>query len=280
MIAKWISPESRPPNPSRMIEVVLEIPGDEKLEARARRLASEMDAKSPPAPTRIDGKTFWRVRRNPTNILQPVEAILAANHDHFYLVYAYAAGSSSCSEEIEGIQDSWQWTDVESPARHLEFRPAPMSAFDEKILLNFPAIANTFKTKNSQQSFGLSITNLKTKSFDLEVVVQIGELAAGDTLTAAAQRLGTGIQTQKNLAQPFVWHTVKGPHESVMTQPVPIPDPQRPFHMIWALVQLEGNQIVLLNFSLFTRDPVERSDYVVCAQSIVESITINNPPTR
>jgi len=280
MVASWISPESSPANPSRMIVVVLEIPEAEKLADRARRLADDWGGKVVNEGISLDGEVAWRVQRNAAPVFQPVEAIITGYHEQFYLIYGSASGSNSCHEEMEVIRTSWKWTSIDTPAHHLEFRSQPITTFNGKVSLNFPAVANTFKTDNPQRTFGLSITNIIEKSFDFDAVMKLGEFSTGDTLEAACERVGTGTQKLHGLSESFVWRAVRGSRESVMTQPLLVPSPNRPFYVLLAIARLDGNQFVLVNFSIFTRDPGERSEYVVAAQRIVESIAINNPPSQ
>jgi len=167
-------------------------------------------------------------------------------------------------------------TSLDLPSERQESGRETRIAFDGKISLNLPAGAKMVDA-NDPHKCGLAIMNARTRSTDMDAVLQLVDLPPGDTIDAASERIILGMRKQNPLADSFVWHTVQGTHKSLMTQPVDMPDGPRPVHVIWAMAQLDGNQIVLINFSIFSREPIERSDYVVVAQKIVESIAINNP---
>jgi hypothetical protein len=167
----------------------------------------------------------------------------------------------------------------DSASERLESPGGPTTAFDGKISLSLPARAKMVDAKDPHKC-GLAIMNSRNRSTDMDAVLQLVDLPPDDTVDAASERLVSGMRKQNPVADTFVWHTVQGPHKSLMTQPVDMPDGPRPVHVIWAMAELDGNQIVLINFSLFSREPIERSDYVVVAQRIVESIAINNSQKR
>jgi hypothetical protein len=194
------------------------------------------------------------------------------------LLFCVSIGSGGLIKRRLGQGTVETPTNVAPAPINLDFRPEPMKIFDGKISINFPAIASEIKPPDPKRQFAMTVVKPGTKSPDMNVVLSLVQVRPWETLQTTAERLTTSFKEQHKLSDSFVWRTVQGQREALITQPVFHSTAPVYVHVMWGLVQFDSNQVILITVNLFSQDAAERSAYAACAQKIVESIQINNPP--
>jgi hypothetical protein len=181
----------------------------------------------------------------------------------------------SCHEQVEAIRRGWKWIPIESPVNHLEFNDQPILAVQDRIIINYPRAMHLFDMGHPDRGIGLSVTSPIRDAEDFSAVMQVTVLPTGETFQSVQDRLGSGIEQKMNLPEKFVWRKTMGPIYGSMTQPVRCVTPDGPCWIAWALVGLDTEQFVMINFSLFSPNAADREKYNAAAQGIVESIRLN-----
>lgn len=275
VVAEWISPESRPGTVRALIMVELKRPASTDSHEIASQLAQSWGGKVIDKPDVLDGERAWKIQAPVSKSeLQPLEAVIAIHQGRLYMIEGGGMPGYSCHEQVEFIRSSWKWTSIDSAAKHLEFRAKPLVVFSGKVSINFPAAMNTFDNGHPDRSLGLSLRDTKRDTDAFTAFVQFGEHSTEDTLAATEARLSRGIQDRFKLSQAFIWHTVGGSATRVITQPVRGPAQDGANWIMWAVIWLDDNRFVLINFTIYADDLAERAAYAKAAEDMAESISL------
>ncbi len=271
---RWVSPGSRAGNVQGIIMVEMKKPALPDAGQIASSLAQEWGGRLVDKQDSLDGEMAWRILAEPHVSLQPVEGLLTIHEGRLYLIEGGVTAGHSCHDQIESIRQSWKWIPIDPPIKHLEFRDQPVNIFNNRVSINYPAAMYTFDSEHPERRLGFGLENFQLDHDEFTATVEFGELPKGTALVTAEASISRGIQARFNLPEAFVWHDVNGDAsvQAAVTQAVPGPVSDRKNWIMWGIVGLPGNQIVLINFSIFAEDPDDRAIYVKTAEKMVGSV--------
>ncbi len=110
--AYFVSPESKPPSPSRIILVDIGKSTHPDLLATAEYLAKEWGGTVLGERTTLDGVEAIRVRvAKPSPGLQPIEGIVARRGERIYMILGGSVPGRSVVDEVEQVRKGWKWVD-------------------------------------------------------------------------------------------------------------------------------------------------------------------------
>ncbi len=188
-IAWWISPDSAPAKPLAIIMVECGQTSDHSLDEVARGLAKNFHGEVDGSPTTLGGTHALRVvAKNDGRTIRPVEAVVTIHDGLLYLVMGGAVTGHSVKDELEAIRASWDWTAIEPPYKHLEFRAKPLSLAKGAATINVPALMHTYPDEHPDQVLDLGLHNVLRNEPDFLAYAQVVTMAEGQSF--ADYRIG------------------------------------------------------------------------------------------
>jgi len=277
-VAIFSSPDSTPENTRQMLAVLCEKGESGNTIEVAMQLAKNWGGKITEHGLGLDGADALRVERDPTPSFRFTEAIVAEHNGHRFYIMGGAARGGSCHDEVELVRRTWKWTDVESPARYLEFHKEPISELGGKIKINYPLVACTLQTKVPETNISIAIPNINEDLPDVEVAVKLDEFPPGGNFESIKEAIAKNGQQEFKTREPFRWTDLPGTPRRSITQSADYPLGGRPgATLTWAIVDLDGKRFALINFTIFARNPQDRPAYEAAARKIVESVSAGAP---
>jgi hypothetical protein len=181
--------------------------------------------------------------------------------------------------EFEAIRSSWQWSEVDSPLKHPELRPDLIPVMDQ-FALQLPEHMRPWAVPAPPGTANFAAIDISgqriRREFHMELAMPSG--IQGKPLNELATRMSEPVQTQLKLKQPIAWRILKGKDDRIMSQTLlaPIP-PDQPnikprFGTCMALVALDNQRRVYVNFIANTENADDRYAYMVMAEQIMTSI--------
>jgi hypothetical protein len=275
IVARWISSDSKPGDVHGMIMVEMKMPGGADAAQIAGQLANNWGGTVATQAEQLDGEVAWRVTADPKVDLQPVEALVAVHDSRLYLIEGGVTAGHTCHDQIETICNGWKWIPLDSPVKHLEFSNQSTLIFNGQVAINFPAAMYVFDKDQPDRRLGIGLQNYQIGQDDFTALYEFAQLSEGDTLASAESRLANGIRAKLNLPEAFVWQPVSGATlQAAATQALPGPVSDRKNWIMWGIVGLPGNQIVLVNFTIFAEDPAERAIYAKTAEAMLAKVSM------
>jgi hypothetical protein len=275
IVTRWISPGSRAGNVQGIIMIEMKKPALPDAGQIAASLAKDWGGRVAEKQDSLDGEVAWRILAEPKAGLQPVEGLLTIHDGRLYLIEGGVTAGHSCHGPVEFIRQSWKWIPLDPPIKHLEFRDQPVTIFNNRVSINYPAAMYTFDNEHPERRLGFGLENFQLDHDDFTATVELGSLPNGATLLGAEASIARGIQAKFNLPEAFVWHDLNSDAstQAAVTQAVPGPATSGKNWIMWGIVGLPGNQIVLINFTIFAEDPDDRATYAKTAEKIVGSVS-------
>ena len=166
---------------------------------------------------------------------------------------------------------------AEADADPLRFRDQPADVFDGTMQINYPAVMSMSKDPSTGNRFGLGVRDVRRNETAFDAIAQLIPLVPGDTLKAAEDRLATGFREKWKLADTPAWTEIDGTTPRAITDIIVRPDDQ--VHgIIWGIIRLDPQHLVLINFTIYSAEPEQRSLFDGIARRIVQSVTPTPTP--
>jgi hypothetical protein len=275
-ITQWISPQSQAGDVQGIIMIEMKKPAILDVRKVADSLAKASGGTVSDKQDILDGEVAWRIAAEPEADLHLVEELVCIHDGRLYLIEGEVTAGHSCHDEIELIRQGWKWIPLDPPVKHLEFRDQPAVLFNGKVSMNYPAAMNLFDDGHPESNVAIGLENYQLDRSEFTAFIQFGKLADGDTLASAEERVGKGIQAKFNLSEAFVWHAVNSPAmQGAVTQPVLGPEADGKNWIQWGIAVLPGNQVVLVNFTIYAEDPNDRATFAATAEKIIGSVSLS-----
>jgi hypothetical protein len=280
-IVQWISSDSTVQDRQALIMVEGAKPTDADARATADHMAKDWGGSVGPAQTALAGEPAWRITAPPGPGLRPVEGIVAYHDGHLYLIMGGNTPGHSCHDELEAIRKSWKWIPLESCAKHVDFRAEPLAAFDGAVQINFPELMHTNPTDSPDRVLDLEMSDLRGPArSEFLLFAQLISLQQGARFDVAKDRFLPLMQKQIKMTGELKWHEVKGPTERVATQVAHLEDQNQGDHPLYAkfsLIKIDEKRVVLINFTMGTKDPKELDAFDGAAEQVVKSVDLIPP---
>ena len=282
-IAWWISPDSKPSRPVAAIMIECGRPTDATLEDVARGLAKDYQGIVDDQPTSLGGTPAIRVRaENKSRKLKPVEWIAAIHEGLLYLVMGGITSGNSVAEELESIRSSWQWAPIEPPYKHLEFRDQPLALDNGKVTVNVPELMRIYPNNEPDRLLEVGLPNFVRSAPDFLAYIQIMKTEQNVELDAFKEGLSSGLVSKGVAKAALNWTNVNNDSKRVITnvsilnapKELKRQDNKQPPGTSWALVKLDDDRIVMVNFTFPQEAPGEKDVYEKLAMQIVATIEL------
>jgi hypothetical protein len=181
--------------------------------------------------------------------------------------------------EFEAFRTGWRWSDIEEPIKHPEMRPDLVPVLDQ-FVVQLPTHMRPWSAAQAGTAnfAAVDITGQRIKQqFRVDLSMPAG--MQGKPLNELATALSDPIQAQLHLRNPIAWRLLEGKNDRIISQVLLEPPPQnspptfRPrFGTCMAIVALDGQRRVFINFLAGTEDPDQRSTFMSMGEKILASI--------
>jgi hypothetical protein len=283
-VIQWISPESSPNQLQAKVVVEGAKPVESDAQTTATKMAKSWGGSVPDEKTSLDGEPAYRILVTKRGAdLQPVEGIIAFHDGYLYLIMGGVAGDHVCHEAVEQVRKSWKWSGFESPAKHLEFRKEPYRLGDT-VTMAVPELMQTYPVEHPDLTLDLGLYYLPKGDSVFLSIAQILPRTKGQTFDALKDGFLAAVKQRLELPADLQWQTGKGELKRVMTplvkaSNIPGTPPGSTKPIIYALVELDENRVMLVNFTV-PADASEHRVYAEVAAKMVDSIAVVNKPAK
>ena len=243
--------------------------------ATAAQQAKDWGGTLDPKTTTLDGTTAYRITAPAASKLGPTVGLVTVHDGLLYLVMGGTSpGAASPDAAVEQVRASWTWVPLDPPVKHLTFGPLPMSFLDAAVQLDVPEHASLHPEDGTDHSFELELYDRRQNRPEFLANVQVLPFPATADVAKVESTLNDGVQKRFRTAEPFRWHKVDGPTRRDVTQPVPIPGGVGglPTSAAWALVRLDDDRAVLINFTVNVTDAADVKAYQAVMDRMAASV--------
>ena len=278
-IVQWISPDSVPKKPAALIMVECGHTPKESLDEVARGLAKNFGGTVSDRPTTLGGTRAMRIAATSDGpMLHPVEALATVHDGLLYLVMGGVTAGHSVAEELEVIRASWTWMPIEPIDKHLEFRGEPLSLGGGAATMNVPALMHTYPTEHPDRVLALGLHNVRRDEPEFLMYAQLEATVKGQKFDEIKNGLTTSLRLRFKVKGSIKWGGRANDPTRAVTEPFEVETPEaaggrkRWNLMRWALVEVDDQRLVSVNFTLPQQEDHGRSTYIALVDRIVDSI--------
>jgi len=279
-IGTWTHPRGTAEDPKVLITVEGAKPAIDSAQKTAEGLAQNFSGTVLKETTTLDGEKAWRVRSEQQGAaLHPVEAVVAMHDGYVYMIMGGVTGANSCGAQVERLRGSWKWIKLEPPSKHLVFRKQPLTALGGNIVINVPQEMRRNSNDNPDHVLDLSIPNLRRSEPDFLLYAQLVPRNPQQSFDELKKGFIAGLGQKLKLDPPPKWRTRPQAKNAPASAITPVLDvdgatigQQGRAYIVFALVELDPKQAVLVNFTLSAETEPERKAYVAAIDQIIDSI--------
>jgi hypothetical protein len=250
---------------------------DATAEKSARELAADWGGTVSTEKLMLDGEPGFRVlAANDSPALKPVEGIVAGHNGYVYMVLGGVSAGHECHRQIEEITKGWKWEKMVSPSEHLDFWPQPKLALGGHVVLNHPMDMHFYATEHPDRVLDLRLFDMRENTWPFSAYVQLAPIPQGKTYRAVAEQFLRGLNEQKIVDDKAVWQlfdqestrrVTSSVHSAIASQEL-----KHDAYMKYAIVELDRDHLVLINFTISPADKKERQRYDAAADAMVQSV--------
>jgi hypothetical protein len=182
-------------------------------------------------------------------------------------------------EEFEYLRTGWRWTEIEEPAKHPEMRQDLIPVLDQ-MAVQLPTHMRPWQVPSPPGTANFAAIDMTGQRIRQQFYMSITMPPSiqGKPLNELATKVSEPIQQQLQLRNPVEWRLVPGKNDRIISQTLlsPVP-PNRPDlrpknGTCAAIIALDGQRRVFINFIANTEEPAERSAFMSMGEQILASI--------
>jgi hypothetical protein len=276
---QWLGPGSTFRKIDSLITIETGKPTDQSAEKAAQSIADQWGGTVSPQKILLDGVEAFRIEApGKAGQLSPVLGIVAMHRGYIYMIFGVVTGKQECKAEIDEIIKGWKWQEFVDASHHLE------AAVDEAPLfgvffMKYPKDMYFIQTNSPERAIDLGLHDMQAGYDTLHAFVQLVPLQKDANIDAVKDDFLAKINAQKITDQPLTWRKQAGDPTKFVTSTLPSSAStkiaKRPAEVKFALIQLNSQQLVLINFTIVPgNDADKKARYDAAAEAIVDSIRL------
>jgi hypothetical protein len=276
-VVSWMSGDSTPEHLQALIKVEAARGVAATAEATARGLATDWGGTVLSEKLSLDGEPAFRVlAANDTSALKPVEGIVAIHNGYLYMVLGGVTAGHECHRQIQELATGWKWLEVIKPSAHLVFWPQPNSVLGGRVLLNYPTDMRFYATEHPDTVLDLGLYDMRKNDTPFLAYIQLTPMPKEKGFAEAADTMLQYLKKQKLVDEALVWRRSENESARRVTGSVRSAlisqNLKRDAYTKLAVLQLDEDHLVLINFTICTANAQERDRYDTAADAIVQSV--------
>ncbi len=163
-----------------------------------------------------------------------------------------------------------------APSEHLDFWPQSMQALGGLAVLNHPMDMHFYSTDHPESVLDLGLYDMRTNETPFLAYIQLIPMRKEKSFAAFADSFLQNLNSQKLTDDALAWrHADKETttrvtactHSAIASKKV-----NRDTYVKWALVGLDEDHLVLINFTICPANARERERYDSAADKMVRSV--------
>jgi len=276
-VLQWISTDSNPEKPSRVIRVELDEMYERSVDAAAIYAAFNLPGTVADHAPMIDGERAQRIVAKPAKdpaSLHVTEELLVHHRGREYRLIAECADDRSCTAEVEAIARSWKWLDIDRPAQALG-PEIDFDAFNGLLSWTVPSAVRLVPEKTSTAPW-LYVSNFRTDRIEFTAEFVLMDTPTDVSFAQAVVVFSADLDKFLKTEQPLEFHDCAGRPARVMSQVVEAHPPESLFPGATqvAFVSVGRKRVLAIQFLSTPLDPADREAYTSLATRMVESIRL------
>jgi hypothetical protein len=277
-VVQWISPDSQPGNLRGLVTVEAARGTEPTARAAARGLASDWGGKVAADKVVLDGEPAFKVvATNKTPALNPVLGIVAMHGGYLYLIMGGVRAGGECQKEVEELINGWRWQNLVRPSEHLGFLPQPVAALGGLITINYPKDMHRYGAEHPDSTLDVGLYDIQLGGSSFEALIQRAPSPPGGIAAVKDPFLKTFNQ-KKMCDTALTWHERNGDSTRLVTaslhSSIASKETKGNSFLKWALIQLDREHLVVINFTIGAKDENENTRFDAAADAIVDSIEL------
>ena len=249
-----------------------------KLDEAAPQLARLEDCVVEEKPAMLDGVEARRIRGNGKQPGWNVrDGFVCVHKGYLYLLLNSAKGEAGVGNELDSVQKSWRWIDIEPPSKHLALAKKPVSIFQGRATIQLPAIARIVTEELTTRTFHTGIPNMARGGPDFTLFAQTLPNARAESIAELQTRFGDSLVAKRLVPKAPAWNSLKGSTPRAISDAceMMLPGMEDRGTVIWAVIAFDQAELVLINFTIpKSVTPDEVKAYRALAEEVVSSVAL------
>jgi hypothetical protein len=285
-IAKWaVVGTGTAETPDVIIIARLESARGQTARTYTSEIARKSDAQAVAEPVGLADEQTWRV-----NFMKPMAApagegqlappqpktLLAAVHGEY--LYAVWGFEGKAGADVDGamaeLLRNWSFVDLQRPSSTTALRAEPVRMLDKLTIR--PAVTlrpKEAREKTRGKAVELQIFNWRSGRADMVMTVEVDRRPPKLNLEALGNSLLKQMSLKQDPEKPVKWKKLEGSTERLISTPFEgAKSGSRMVPIRFGLIELSGDQVVLLGFVFPTSDPTDLEIYETLTEAMTSTV--------